>query len=80
MSKKIKLTEKQLKEITGDNDFSFLDNSDFKEFSGNREISNSGVLSSKKNGKPVTGDEVSNTLTHQTGYGLMMNRIRRNNY
>lgn len=80
MPVKIKITNKQLKEIVGDDDMSYLDNSDFKEYDGMGGISNSVNLSSGEYGKPVSTDDVSKMLTQQTGYGLMMSPRNVNKY
>lgn len=67
MKKKIiKVTEQQLKETEG-KAFEYLDiEDDTTPNNGNSEISVSGKLNDTENGKPITGDKISNTITPQT--------------
>lgn len=68
MVKKVRFTESQLSEITGD-DINYLGNGDFKEYGGLGQTSTTGTLSSKENGEPITGDKFANMQTQQTYYG-----------
>lgn len=68
MTKKVKFTESQIKEIAGD-DIDYLNNGDFKEYGGLGQTSTTGRLSSGEDGEPITGDKFANMQTQQTYYG-----------
>lgn len=70
MKRIIKLTEKQLREVTGDN--IFLTNNSTPNYCGQSCISANGKLDQDTYGEPTTTDKVSQSLTPQTYYRYSM--------
>ena len=64
MKRIIKVTENQLRETEGAA-FEYLDISNDNPYGNNSEISADGKIDNIEFGEPVTGDEVSNTMTNQ---------------